>query len=112
MLAWAVQIATGVATLHGHQSRLVHRDIKEENIFLKKVGKQLVADLGDMGTFLELESTPDQTRTTRGTPLYLAPELLGDAPRQHEPADIFSLGPVFLVLLMSFIRHRFFEVIC
>jgi len=43
-LEWAIQIASGMAFLHGRG--FVHRDIKPQNILLNKSNDALVADLG------------------------------------------------------------------
>jgi serine/threonine protein kinase len=59
-LEWAIQIASGMAFLHGRG--FVHRDIKPQNILLNKSNDALVADLGTV------------RRPGEDTPLKLPPQ--------------------------------------
>ena len=36
-IAWQVQIATGLAALHGHN--IIHRDVKPENVLINTLGE-------------------------------------------------------------------------
>ena len=49
--------------------------------------------LGDFGVSSILQHTAARTQSVKGTPYYLAPELLQDQPYSFE-ADIWSLGVV------------------
>ena len=84
-----------------HLKKIIHRDIKLENILINKQtegnGSQLdirVADFG-LGVF-----TPnDELLTLKcGTPGYCAPEILRGHSYSYK-ADIFSLGSLFFNLL-------------
>ena len=69
-----------------HTRGIVHRDVKLENVFV--FGER--AKLGDFGyaTFIE----PGEILTeTRGTPGYVAPEILSREPYDHK-VDVFSFG--------------------
>ena len=69
-----------------HARGIVHRDVKLENVFV--FGER--AKLGDFGyaTFIE----PGEILTeTRGTPGYVAPEILSREPYDHK-VDVFSFG--------------------
>ncbi len=47
-----VQIASALSHLHASRPTIIHRDIKQENLLLKKdpaQGGRLVAKLGDLG---------------------------------------------------------------
>ncbi|TGO28133.1 hypothetical protein BPAE_0032g00760 [Botrytis paeoniae] len=94
---WFGCIAKAVEWIHGIGIR--HRDIKPSNILLKS-GKPLLADFGisKMGIMKTLSTTVpglirDQTRK------YVAPEV-GDGGTRGRAADIFSLGVVFLEMLV------------
>ena len=68
----AMQIAQGLWCLHSKDPPIVHRDIKTDNILLKKDGDaSWIAKVGDYGTanVLSKSMTPNQ-----GTLLYAAPE--------------------------------------
>jgi serine/threonine protein kinase len=84
-----VQIAQG---LHqAHQNKLIHRDIKPDNILLSKSGE---AKLADLGLVKDLESTGDLTRsrTCLGTACFMAPEQYDDAKRVGVTSDVYALA--------------------
>ncbi|MCA8944005.1 MAG: serine/threonine protein kinase, partial [Planctomycetes bacterium] len=83
-LALFQQIARGVQALHEHS--LVHFDIKPANVYLKGD----VARIGDYGLSKLVTDSRNTLSMGRGTPFYMAPELLkrkGDA-----RSDIYALG--------------------
>ena len=72
---------------------IVHRDIKDDNIFVSADG---IFKLGDFGIAREL-SKSGRAASMRGTPLYMAPEVYrGD--RYDGAVDIYSLGLVLYKL--------------
>jgi NIMA (never in mitosis gene a)-related kinase len=76
VLEWLTQLVLGLEHLHHH--RVLHRDIKSENIFLSKPdarGKIQVL-LGDFGVSRVLENSGQQAQTMCGTPYYMSPELV------------------------------------
>ncbi len=75
------------------KERILHGDIKPENIFRTAEGTY---QLGDFGVARRVAG--DQTRSMRGTPLYMAPEVKNGAAYDHR-ADICSLGLVMYELL-------------
>jgi len=83
------QVAQG---LHrAHKLKLVHRDVKPDNILLTKDGQ---AKLADLGLVKEMQTDLNLTRTGRGlgTPHFMAPEQFRDAKKADERCDIYSLG--------------------
>lgn len=67
----AIEIAQGLCCLHSNNPSIVHRDIKSDNILLKREGGRWIAKIGDYGTSKVLSKlmTPN-----RGTLVYAAPE--------------------------------------
>lgn len=70
-----VQVCEGLA--HIHSVRVLHRDIKAENIFTDGKGAYKIGDLG-LGRLLSAHST--HARTGVGTPLYFSPEMCEERP--------------------------------
>jgi len=85
-LLYFVQTARGVLALHDR--RLVHFDLKPSNIFLKGD----VARVGDYGLSKLLTDGRTTLSYGRGTPQYMAPEMLKS--RADHRADIYSMGVI------------------
>lgn len=86
------QVAKGLA--HAHSMGLVHRDIKPQNIMIRKDGIIKIMDFGRAKLRTGLMQT--QSRVIHGTQLFMAPEqIMGKSVDQR--TDIYSLG----VLLYS-----------
>ncbi|ELR15165.1 protein kinase domain containing protein [Acanthamoeba castellanii str. Neff] len=76
------------ALIYLHNAKLIHRDIKADNILLNELGQVKVADLGVATT---LAHTMDRHRTATGTPYWMAPELVLEQD-YGTGVDIWSLG--------------------
>ncbi|XP_036065050.1 serine/threonine-protein kinase Nek5 isoform X2 [Onychomys torridus] len=100
ILGWFVQISLGLK--HIHDRKILHRDIKSQNIFLSKNGK--VAKLGDFGTARALNNSMELAQTCAGTPYYLSPEICQNRPYNNK-TDIWSLGCVLYELCT--LKHPF-----
>ncbi|MEM1449819.1 MAG: protein kinase [Planctomycetota bacterium] len=85
-LQFFTQAGRGVLALHDR--RLVHFDLKPSNVFLK--GEN--ARVGDYGLSKLLEGGRMTLSFGRGTPMYMAPEMLRS--RADHRADIYSLGVI------------------
>ncbi|MEM7308724.1 MAG: serine/threonine-protein kinase [Planctomycetota bacterium] len=81
-----VQVCRGVLALHDR--RLGHFDLKPGNVFLKGD----VARVGDYGLAKLLVEGRSSLSFGRGTPHYMAPEMLKN--RADHRADIYSLGVI------------------
>jgi chemotaxis protein histidine kinase CheA len=85
----AVDIASGVAHLHG--IRILHRDIKSENVL---VDERMRAKVSDLGTAVLSE----RSRTAcLVSPAYLAPERSANQ-QYDDKADVYSVGVTLLEL--------------
>ncbi len=74
-------------------NKIIHRDIKPQNIFVSRDGNY---KLGDFGIARATEGTSSGTRT--GTYKYMAPEVYNNTP-YGAAVDIYSLGMVLYWLL-------------
>ncbi|CAB1108472.1 unnamed protein product [Ectocarpus sp. CCAP 1310/34] len=86
VLDWFVQ--TTLALKHIHDRKILHRDLKTQNIFLTR---SRVVKLGDFGIAKVLGSTFDLARTAIGTPYYMSPEICQEKRYNHK-SDMWSLG--------------------
>lgn len=88
------QVCAGLE--HAHAAGLVHRDIKPQNILVRRDGVAKIADFGIARTLQATKLT--QTGTVLGTAAYLAPEQAAGE-RVTAAADVYSLGAVAYELL-------------
>jgi serine/threonine-protein kinase len=85
------QVASGLAYAHGQ--RLLHRDVKPENILIFPDGRAALADFG----VSRFAAGATRTYTEAGTLGYMAPEQAYGKPRFA--SDVFSLGLIAYELL-------------
>ncbi|XP_021914869.1 serine/threonine-protein kinase fused isoform X2 [Zootermopsis nevadensis] len=81
--------------LHSH--RVLHRDLKPQNILMEANG---VAKLCDFGFARSMSTGTYVLTSIKGTPLYMAPELIEEKPYDHN-ADLWSLGCIVYELLVG-----------
>ncbi len=71
-----------------HDRKILHRDIKCQNVFLTKSN---IIKLGDFGIARVLKHTVEVAKSMVGTPYYLSPEIIESRPYSFK-SDIWSLG--------------------
>lgn len=103
IVEWCVQMAMGLQYLHS--KRILHRDLKTQNIFLTKSNLVKIGDLG-IATVLDTNAN-DETLpacTVIGTPYYMSPEIFSGK-SYNEKSDMWAFGCCMYEMLT--LRHAF-----
>ncbi|WIA21240.1 hypothetical protein OEZ85_000481 [Tetradesmus obliquus] len=80
-----------------HSNRIIHRDMKPQNILIGSGGTVKLCDFG----FARAMSCNTMVLTSiKGTPLYMAPELVQEQPYNHT-VDLWSLGVILYELFVG-----------
>ncbi len=77
-----------------HERKILHRDVKTQNIFLVRNG---LVKLGDFGISKALTGEQDWAMTGIGTPQYLSPEIC-KMQKYSFKSDVWGLGCVLYEL--------------
>lgn len=93
--AMAIFVQLAMALDHIHRQRILHRDVKCQNVFLTRAG---AVKLGDFGIAKVLEADDSMADTRIGTPYYLPPEMCSNQPYGFQ-ADVWGLGVVLYEVL-------------
>jgi serine/threonine protein kinase len=90
-----IQILKGVNHLHKQNPSLIHRDLKPDNILLKKDEvKGFRVKIADIGLAVIHNHSGQLHTLDRGTVKYMAPEVASNK-KYETKADIYSLGVIF-----------------
>ncbi|NWT12675.1 E2AK2 kinase, partial [Vireo altiloquus] len=92
-----LQIVKGVEYIHS--KKLIHRDLKPQNIFISHDDKIKIGDFG-LVTSVAFETLTEN----RGTKSYMAPEQSG--PKYGKEVDIYALGLIWFEILSDFTFHE------
>eukprot|EP01038_Epipyxis_sp_PR26KG_P005433 gene5433-7526_t len=84
-----------LAIKHIHDRKILHRDLKSQNIFLTSTG---LLKLGDFGVSRVLSNTTALASTQIGTPYFMSPEIMQNE-RYNSKTDIWSLGCILYELM-------------
>ncbi|CAF0968765.1 unnamed protein product, partial [Didymodactylos carnosus] len=82
----ACQLVSALYYLHSH--RVLHRDMKPQNILIFQGGR---VKLCDFGFARNMTMNTMVLTSIKGTPLYMCPELVEEKPYDHS-ADLWALG--------------------
>ena len=86
-----IKITLGLADIH--KLKILHRDLKSLNIFLKQGNDVRVGDLG----VAKILNQTFFAKTFIGTPYYLSPEICEDKP-YNDKSDVWALGCILYEL--------------
>ncbi|GBG76482.1 hypothetical protein CBR_g22230 [Chara braunii] len=86
----ALDVAKGMNYLHSSTPVIVHRDLKSPNLL---VDRNWVVKVCDFGLSKMKHNTFLSSRTTAGTPEWMAPEVLRNEP-SNEKCDVYSFGVI------------------
>ena len=96
----ADQIASALAT--AHDARIVHLDLKSDNVFLVDRGPEVdhvkILDFG-ISRFMDAELEASRRGVVSGTPEYISPEQIRTPDRVDGRADIYALGVILYEML-------------
>ena len=88
------QLIQGLKYLHNR--KIIHRDLKPSNLFLDE---KLNLKIGDFGLVVKLDDEKIKRNDYRGTPGFMAPEILNKENEYSFEVDIWSLGIIMYDLL-------------
>ncbi|CAN4077367.1 unnamed protein product [Withania somnifera] len=94
-LRMALDVARGMNYLHRRNPPIVHRDLKSSNLL---VDKSWTVKVGDFGLSKLKNATFLTAKSGRGTPQWMAPEVLRNEP-STEKSDVFSFGVILWELM-------------
>jgi serine/threonine protein kinase len=90
-LNWMKQLASGLS--FAHKRKVVHQDIKADNIFITNEGDLKIGDFG-LARLLVGRVHYNAANRGMGTPAYMSPELCRGEPQDYR-SDIYSMGVLF-----------------
>ncbi|EMS67697.1 Serine/threonine-protein kinase CTR1 [Triticum urartu] len=97
------QEARGMNYLHTSIPTIVHRDLKSPNLLVDKNWTVKVADFGLSRLKLETFLT---TKTGKGTPQWMAPEVLRSEPSNENQKEFLKNASLLVIRAVGFMDHR------
>jgi serine/threonine protein kinase len=94
------QVIEGIGYIHS--KKILHRDIKLDNILLDGKGNVKIADFGVSKQVKAGEVMYEQS----GTPAYIAPEIIKDKGYKGFKADLWSAGVVLFAMLYGTVPFK------
>ncbi len=102
--AWAILREIGEGLIHAHERKVVHADLKPQNIMITKTGEVRILDFGASSGSGHGQNSSGRATSMAVTPAYASCELLsGHAPDPRD--DVFALACLSYELLAG--EHPF-----
>ncbi len=102
-----IQIAS--ALNYAHSKKIIHRDIKSDNIMFRNDGTPVLVDFG-IAKAIDASSGLTKTGFFVGTPLYMSPEQIKGEDLDGR-SDIYSLGVLFFEMLTGSVPYKAKETV-
>ena len=94
-----IDVAHGLAYLHGRSPSVLHRDLTARNVLLDKSFNAKITDLGNSRIVDAINASKTMTQTP-GTLVYMPPEGMQGHSRYGDRFDIFSFGHLGLYTII------------
>ena len=91
-----MQVAQGLG--YAHRRKIIHRDVKPDNILIRKDGQVKLTDFG-LAKDLTSARHVTQAATALGTPHFMAPEQYENAKNATPASDIYALAATLYTAL-------------
>lgn len=96
---FVLDVASGLAFLHGQQPPIVHQDIKPDNILITSDGRYVISDFGISRSFKTQMSKTINNMNSSGTIAYMGPERFSEKPMVVFASDIWAFGMTLYELI-------------
>lgn len=93
----ALDVAHGMNWLHCSNPPIIHRDLKTKNLLVGEDNQIKICDFG-LSQLKQAEFERDPTNGAKGTPIWMAPEVLSNYPFD-EKCDVYSYGLILWCLV-------------
>jgi len=98
-------VQTGQALQWAHDRKMIHRDVKPDNILITSDGNAKLADLG-LAKKTDGDLNLTRTMSCLGTPNFMSPEQFEDAKRADALCDLYSLGATMYMAVTGILPFR------
>jgi serine/threonine protein kinase len=100
---WLTQLLDALSYLHTHEPRVIHRDLKLDNIMLSPEGQVWLGDYGLARYAKSSDNSNSREKNTQftkmiGTPAFMAPELFEEENYSYK-VDVYAFGMTMVELL-------------
>lgn len=82
-----------------HDRNIIHRDLKLNNVVLNRITSKVI--IANFGLSKLLTSDSMLFYDQRGSPAYIAPEILSGKPYKGKPSDMWSLGVMLYTMIIG-----------